>query len=169
MSDATPGTASGEGLDDASRDALVQLSIRGMIRGSSTPELQALCDSGLAMAKGPLFMPTPDGTALVQKLTRLPEGGEQEQQVRKYFDAFLPINRRLRDLCTAWQVRPDGSENDHKDPAYDASVRDELDDVHGSISRIIRRMAEHVPQLAHYTEDLAAALDRLDSGDMSQL
>src|SRR3954471_9923210 len=134
MSDATPGTATGEGLDDASREALVQLSIRGMIRGASTPELQALCDAGLAMAKGPLFMPTPDGTALVQQLTRLPAGGEQEQQVRKYFDAFLPINRRLRDLCTAWQVRPDGSENDHKDPGEDASVGDAPPDRDGGDS-----------------------------------
>lgn len=156
-------------LDDATRDALVQLVIRGMHRGAVSAEQQALVDQGLAMAKGPLVMPTPEGTSAAQAATRLPASGEAEKALRPLFEKFLPVNHRLRDLCTAWQLRPDGTPNDHSDAAYDASVRDQLDDVDTAIGRLIRRMSETVPGLAHYRDDLTASLEKFDDGDGSAL
>jgi hypothetical protein len=156
-------------LDGASRDALVQLVIRGMHRGPVSPEQQALVDQGLAMAKGPLVMPTPAGTQAAQEATRLPASGDVEKALRPLFEGFLPVNHRLRDLCTAWQLRPDGTPNDHTDPSYDASVRDQLDDVDTAIGRLIRRMSEQVPQLGHYREDLTASLEKFDDGDAGML
>ena len=156
-------------LDDATRDALVQLVIRGMYRGTPSPAQQALVDQGLAMAKGPLIMPTQPGTEAAQALTRLPAGGDAEKALRPLFEKFLPVNHELREICTAWQLRPDGTPNDHADAAYDASVRDRLDDVDSAIGRIVRRMAEVTPQLAHYRQDLTASLEKFDDGDGSAL
>jgi hypothetical protein len=159
----------GSQLDEAARQALVDLVVRGMWRGEASPPLQALVDRGLALSKGPIVMPSPAGSALAGEVTRLPAGSQREQQVRSLFEAFLPINRRLREVCTDWQRRPDGSANDHTDAGYDAAVRDHLDDVHGRVRRILRRLGEAEPSLAHYTEDLAQALQRLDDGDASML
>lgn len=156
-------------LDNVTSAALVRLVIRGMHHGSLSPEQQALVDHGLAMAKGPLLMPTPAGKAAAQDLTRLAEGGEQEKALRPLFEKFLPVNHRLRELCTAWQVRPDGTPNDHSDPAYDASVRDQLDDVDDALGRLLRRMADVAPQLGGYRAHLSSSLTRFDDGDLTML
>jgi hypothetical protein len=161
--------AGAAGLDDVTREALVGLVIRGMHRGALAPEQQALVDQGLAMAKGPLVMPTLSGTAAAQEALRLPAGGDEEQALRPLFEKFLPVNHQLRELCTAWQLRPDGTPNDHSDAGYDASVRDRLDDIDGAIGRILRRMSEITPRLAHYRDDLTASLDRFDDGDAAML
>lgn len=156
-------------LDDVTQEALVGLVIRGMHRGTVSPAQQTLVDQGLAMAKGPLVMPTPAGTAAAQAMTRLPAGGDEEKALRPLFEKFLPVNHALRELCTAWQLRPDGTPNDHTDAGYDATVRDRLDDIDGAIGRILRRMSEVIPLLAHYRDDLSASLDRFDDGDSSML
>jgi hypothetical protein len=165
MTDATAPSS----LDGTTRDALVELVILGMHRGAVSPEQQKLIDSGLAMAKGPLIMPTPEGTALAQQVTRLPAGGDEEKALRPLFEKFLPVNHELREICSAWQLRPDGTPNDHGDSGYDASVRDRLDDVDESIGRILRRMTDVQPRLGHYRTDLTAALEKLDDGDPSAL
>jgi hypothetical protein len=165
MTDATAPSS----LDGTARDALVDLVILGMHRGAVSPDQQKLIDAGLAMAKGPLIMPTPAGTAAAQQALRLPAGGDAEKALRPLFEKFLPVNHELREICSAWQLRPDGSTNDHGDPAYDASVRDRLDDVDDSIGRILRRMADIQPRLGHYRADLTAALEKLDDGDPGAL
>jgi len=164
MTDASP-----HSLDEPTRDALLQLVIGGMHRGAASPAQQALVDAGLAMAKGPLLMPTPEGTAVAQEAIRLPSGSDEERALRPLFEKFLPVNHELREICSAWQLRPDGSSNDHSDAAYDASVRDRLDDVDDAIGRILRRMTEVQPRLGHYRADLAAALEKLDDGDPGAL
>jgi hypothetical protein len=165
MTDATAPSS----LDGTARDALVELVILGMHRGAVSPDQQKLIDAGLAMAKGPLIMPTPEGTAAAQQALRLPAAGDDEKALRPLFEKFLPVNHELREICSAWQLRPDGSTNDHADAAYDASVRDRLDDVDDSIGRILRRMTEVQPRLGHYRADLTAALEKLDDGDPSAL
>jgi hypothetical protein len=161
--------ASARSLDESTREALVALVVQGMHRGALSPAQQGLVDAGLAMAKGPLIMPTPEGTAAANELLRLPPGGDEEKTLRPLFEKFLPVNHELREVCSAWQLRPDGSPNDHADATYDASIRDRLDDVDDAIGRILRRMAEAQPRLGHYRTDLTAALEKLDDGDPSAL
>jgi hypothetical protein len=161
--------ASARSLDESTREALVALVVQGMHRGALSPAQQGLVDAGLAMAKGPLIMPTPEGTAAANELLRLPPGGDEEKTLRPLFEKFLPVNHELREVCSAWQLRPDGSPNDHADVTYDASIRDRLDDVDDAIGRILRRMAEAQPRLGHYRADLTAALEKLDDGDPSAL
>src|SRR5271154_1919232 len=115
---------------DSAQQALISLVIRGMARGAPDEATAQLVQQGLAMTKGPITMPTPDGTAAAAALLRLTPSGPQEQDLDKLFDGFLPINRRLRDVCSAWQTRPDGTPNDHSDGSYDDTVRDRLADVH---------------------------------------
>jgi len=156
-------------LSDATQQALISLAIRGMLRGAPDEATAALIDQGLAMSKGPITMPTPAGTSAAGELLRLPQGSEQEAEVDKLFDAFLPVNRRLRDVCSAWQTRADGTPNDHNDTGYDDSVRERLDGVHSAIGPILRRLSVQDPSLSTYRARLQEALDKFDDGDHSWL
>lgn len=166
---ATMQAPGGAGPSPESSELLRRLVVRGMLRGADAAEVDPLVDAGLALAKGPLVMPSPAGTEAVGRALRLPPGGEQEQAVWPLFRTFLPVNRRLRDLCTAWQRRPDGSGNDHSDAAYDAAVRDDLDDVHRKVTRVVRKLDAVVPGLGRYSDLLAGALERLDAGETNML
>jgi len=140
-----------------------------MVRGTPDESLAGLVEKGLALTKGPITMPTPEGTAAVAKLLRLPPGSQEEQDLDKLFDGFLPVNRRLRDVCSAWQTRPDGMPNDHSDGAYDDTIRDRLDEVHSAIGPILRRMAAIQPRLTGYRPRLQEALGKFDEGESSWL
>lgn len=151
------------------QQALVDLVVRGMCRGELSPAQHELIAAGFALAKGPLLMPTPQGRDEAGRLCRLAANSDEESRIRALFEVFLPINRQLRDLCTAWQTRPDGSPNDHSDPGYEAQVRDQLDDIHAAIGRVMRRLSQNDARFEHYMPDLASAIDKLDAGDGSWL
>jgi hypothetical protein len=152
-------------LAEREQDALVTLVIRGMARGEVSAQQQALADAGLILIKGPIMMPTPVGTALVSEQLRLPQEAPERERIMATFHRFLPVNRSLRDLCTAWQVRPDGSVNDHLDENYDADIRDRLDDIDDAVAPLLKRFTENIPRMAGYREMLTAALAKLDDGD----
>jgi hypothetical protein len=157
------------GPSDPTQQALISLVVRGMARGAPDAATARLVEQGLAMTKGPITMPTPEGTAAAGQLLRLPPGSQEEEELDTLFDGFLPINRRLRDVCSAWQSRPDGTPNDHSDGAYDDTIRDRLDEVHSAIGPILRRMAAIEPRLAGYRPRLQEALDKFDEGESSWL
>jgi len=150
-------------------DALVGLVIKGMYRGPVSAELQAVVDAGQAVAKGPMVMPTPAGIAEAGRLVRLPEGSEQEQALMDFLRAYLPGNRRRRELCPASQCRPDGSANDHSDAQYDARIRDQLEDIHTDVSKLLRRAGKTTPELLDHRDRLRVALERFDDGDTASL
>lgn len=154
---------------DPTSQALVTLAIRGMVRGAPDEAVAPLVERGYAMSKGPITMPTPDGTRAAGELLRVAPGSEREHEINKLFDAFLPINRRLRDVCSAWQTRPDGTPNDHSDLSYDDGVRERLDDVHSAIGPVLRRLGALDPALADYRPRLQEALDKFDNGESAWL
>ena len=152
-------------LSEEQREALVAMVVRGMARGEASPAQAALAEAGLILVKGPMMMPTPAGTALVSEQLRLPEDAPERERIMATFHRFLPVNRQLRDLCTAWQVRPDGSVNDHSDENYDADIRDRLDDIDDSVAPLLKRFSEDIPSMSGYRSRLTEALEKLDDGD----
>ena len=152
-------------LSDAERDALISIVVRGMARGEASPEQQALAEASLMLVKGPIMMPLPAGTALVGEMLCLAPDATERERITSTFHRFLPVNRQLRDLCTAWQCRPDGSVNDHSDIGYDAEIRDRLDDIDDSVAPLLKRFSEDIPRMAPYRERLTLALANLDDGD----
>jgi hypothetical protein len=156
-------------LPEPVREALVELVIRGMHRGALSAAQSSLVERGLALVKGPVLMPTKQAAILAGALVRTPVGGDVEARVRQLLEVFLPINRTLRELCTAWQVRPDGSVNDHSDAMYDAGVRDRLDDIHDATTPVLDRLTAVLPGIGGYAPRLQAALDRLDAGENAWL
>ena len=152
-------------LTDAQHDALVSMVVRGMARGEASADQQALAEAGFILIKGPIMMPTPAGTELVGSTLRLADDAPERERIMATFHRFLPVNRQLRDLCTAWQVRPDGSVNDHSDEGYDADIRDRLDDIDDAVAPLLKRFSEDIPRISGYRARLTEALEKLDDGD----
>ncbi|WP_256960383.1 hypothetical protein [Streptomyces scabiei] len=155
--------------DETLTEAVVDLVLRGMWRGRPESEHRPLVDAGLAMVKGPLVLPTERAKASAAGILRIPQGSAREKQITKAYEAFLPVNRKIREVCTAWQCRPDGTANDHSDSVYDAGVRESLEDVHEAIQPVLRRLEQALEGSGRYLTELAEALDRFDDGEVKWL
>ncbi|MCP2242386.1 hypothetical protein [Lentzea aerocolonigenes] len=155
--------------DDALAEAVVDLVLRGMWRGRPESEHRPLVDAGLAMVKGPLALPTERAKAAVSRILRISPGSAQEEQITAAYEAFLPLNRKIREVCTAWQCRTDGTANDHSDSVYDAGVRESLEDVHEAIQPVLRRLERVLEGSGWYLTALEEALDRFDDGAVQWL
>ncbi|MFJ8111580.1 hypothetical protein [Streptomyces sp. NPDC096132] len=155
-------------LPDASEEplteAVVDLVLRGMWRDRPESEHRPLVDAGLAMVKGPVVLPTERAKSAVAQILRVPAGSEQEERITAAYESFLPVNRQIRDVCTAWQCRPDGTVNDHSDDVYDAGVRESLEDVHEAIQPVLRRLDRVLAGSGRYLSALEDALERFDDG-----
>jgi len=79
--------------------------------------------------------------------------------LREHYDAFLDLNTRLKELCTAWQTR-DGDANDHTDSAYDTERLTELDRFNSECGPILDGFAGAVPRFAAYRHRLTGAAAR---------
>jgi hypothetical protein len=161
--------AGSDAVDETLTEAVVDLVLRGMWRGAPESEHRPLVAAGLAMAKGPMVLPTERAKATAAQLLRVPAGSEQEERITAVYEAFLPVNRKIREVCTAWQCRPDGSANDHTDSVYDAEVRESLEDVHEAIQPVLRRLERVLAGSGRYMTGLDEALDRFDDGAVEWL
>jgi len=113
---------------------------------------------------------TPEGRAAHARLLadELAERGCRPQ-VEAANEAFLALNDPFKEICTAWQLRPGGSPNDHNDPAYDAAVVADLETLHPQAVAVTAGLAALLPRFARYEHDFTAALDRLRRGDTRAL
>lgn len=155
-------------LSTVARSALTDLVVRGMIRGPVPVGLSEAVEAGLALVKGPIVMPAPAAAGTVGAWLLVADA-EERHALEAAFHRFLPLNRTLRVLCTAWQCLPGGAINDHADVAYDAGVRDSFDDVHDAIAPVLRRAARSTPQFAEQAARLGLALTAFDDGGQQWL
>ncbi|MEU6806310.1 hypothetical protein [Streptomyces neyagawaensis] len=155
--------------DETLTEAVVDLVLRGMWRGRTEAEYRPLTEAGLAMVKGPLVLPTERAKAAACQVLRVAPGSPREERITAAYEAFLPVNRKIREVCTAWQCRPDGTANDHSDSVYDAGVRESLEDVHEAIQPVLRRLEQVLEGSGRYLGELEEALDRFDEGEAKWL
>ena len=113
---------------------------------------------------------TPDGRSAHAALLadELAECGCRSE-VELANEAFLALNEPFKEICTRWQLRPDGSPNDHGDAAYDAAVVADLEDLHPQAVAVTAGLAELLPRFGHYEAGFTAALARLSNGDTRAL
>jgi pyruvate, orthophosphate dikinase len=81
------------------------------------------------------------------------------------YEEFCKANAELKATMTAWQLRADGTPNDHGDKAYDQTVIARLSLLHARTQSIIERIARAAPRLAHYRRRLAHALEKARQGE----
>ena len=67
---------------------------------------------------------------------------------------------------TAWQLKSDGTPNDHGDADYDRAVLQRLADLHARVGPLLQRLPQLSPRLTAYDDRLARAAARIAAGDV---
>ncbi|MDD9963435.1 MAG: hypothetical protein OXU70_15230 [Gammaproteobacteria bacterium] len=88
---------------------------------------------------------------------------------KKEYEAFEVINDDLKQLMTDWQTLTIAGEtvsNDHSDPDYDERIISRLGRLHDRAERLLERLAQHLPRIGYYSEQLLSALEKAEDGDV---
>jgi hypothetical protein len=149
-------------LSDKAYDLLHQVRLRGFVPAANNAVEGELAEAGLVVLRGTNVALTPPGRDAHAVWARLPEGSAEETVARSTYDRFTPMNIALLKICTAWQLRDDGTPNDHADRAYDFQVLERLDKLHARIAPLVNRLGEAVPRFSDYPARLASALEKID-------
>jgi len=97
------------------------------------------------------------------------DGVDGRESVHDVHGAFLPLNARLRQACTDWQLRPAPGDrlatNDHTDDAWDGRVLDELAAVERGLVPLADRLERLLARFAGYDARFATARRRAAAGE----
>lgn len=127
--------------------------------------LAQLAERGLLAPAGKAHRLSEEGRthlAALLEADRAPVDGVALEQA---YDEFCVFNSELKTIITAWQVRADGSPNDHTDASYDAGVLARLGDLHARVLPLMDRFATIANRLAPYRGRLQRAQDNIATGD----
>jgi hypothetical protein len=105
----------------------------------------------------------------LRERARLAPGSREETECAGMYEAFLPLNREVLQVCTDWQVRPGGTPNDHADAAYEWSVVARLEALDDRAGPLLRRLGDTVARFAPYRERLRAARRCVVNGERDWL
>ncbi len=105
---------------------------------------------------------------LATELRDVPGGAAAVHRVHQ---AFLPLNARLRQACTDWQLKPGPagplSPNAHDDPAWDGRVLRELTALGAALGPLAAELAELLDRFRGYGTRFATAAGRAAGGEPS--
>ena len=103
---------------------------------------------------------------LAAELAAVPEG---RPTLADLHEDFLPLNARLLQATTDWQIRPRPGQplavNDHRDRAWDERLLDELGDLATNLGPLVSRLTAVLTRFGGYDERFAAAHARAQDGD----
>jgi pyruvate,orthophosphate dikinase len=124
-----------------------------------------LCEQGWCAKVGGGFRLTAEGQARVASQLADERGRVSAAAVAALFEDFCVLNTELKQIMTAWQLRPDGRPNDHMDAAYDRSVLKWLSELHARALPFVERLAQLSPRMSAYGARLSRAAERIAGGD----
>ncbi len=140
-----------------------------------TDVLEALSVAGLAAhregAIGGWHL-TPAGRAEhAAELAADVAGSATRPQVDAGYERFADLDRAVKVVCTAWQVRDlaAGVVNDHSDADYDAAVVDQLAMIHATAGDVVDSLTAAMARFRPYRRRLDAAYERVQAGDRDAL
>jgi pyruvate, orthophosphate dikinase len=160
-------------------DALVAIALKGVVMTPAIadalttsveaiqPILDQLAIDGLVAPLAGATRLTDAGSARVAELRAAERDAWGVDAAGAALDAFVPIDHRVKEVVTAWQLRDPGAQviNDHTDPDYDRSVMDRLGAIHTDARAWLEPVAAAVPRLGAYATRLEAALAGAIAGD----
>jgi pyruvate,orthophosphate dikinase len=132
------------------------------------PLLEGLATDGLAEAAGGMYQLTAAGRERAAAMIAADRASWGEKNADGALDTFHPLDLRMKQIVTAWQMKEvDGAPvlNDHTDADYDAAVLGDFAALAADTDEWLTPMPDRLPRLAEYRSRLAAAADRVASGD----
>ncbi len=178
---ATPAAAELAAAEPITTDECVQvLRIKGLVpavgvadallaeAAAVQPVLDRLVADGLVQTLAGAYRLTDDGQALARRLLDAEQESVGPARAVTALDAFVELDRRVKEAVTDWQLRPgpDGpAPNDHADAAYDAAVLARLVTLHREVDAWIGPLEAAWPRSARYRRRLGAAAERAVAGD----
>jgi pyruvate, orthophosphate dikinase len=132
------------------------------------PVLEKLFDNGHLKMLGEMYSLSEEGRAIGVKLHASDREAWTEASADLALDGFLPLDARMKDIVTAWQMRQvDGDQvlNDHSDEQYDREVLGQLIDLHDEARTWLEPLSGGLPRLQLYLRRLDRAADRVASGE----
>ncbi|HEV8699636.1 MAG TPA: hypothetical protein VGQ89_18235, partial [Candidatus Limnocylindrales bacterium] len=139
---------------------------------STADEVQPLADQlvmdGLAATVAGAYRLTDAGKVRAALLLIGDQDDWGTDEAEAALDAFVALDRRMKEAVTAWQLRPTEGEpvvNDHTDLAYDAQILHRLSSIGEDADRWLEPLAGANVRLAPYRARLARALERARLGD----
>jgi hypothetical protein len=88
--------------------------------------------------------------------------------VEQVHEAFGPLNARLLQACTDWQLRPEDDDrltpNTHTDKEWDAGVLAELEALDAELSPLVTELSAELARFDGYDERFSAALGKVRAG-----
>jgi hypothetical protein len=142
-----------------------ELRLRGVIVDPEPARVRLVVGAGLATQRANKLLITPEGRVAHGQWARCQPGSDVEDQVRRAFDRFVPLNVELVQLCSDWQVRKHGVTNDHRDAEYDWSVVQRLVALDERAGAVARHAGAALARLAPYRERLRAARRKVEDGE----
>jgi hypothetical protein len=132
-----------------------------------TDIVSQLTAAGL-LVEGTTLRISASGRARLAELLAEERRGLDPTVLGRAYDEFRAVNADFKALVTDWQLKG-GQPNTHQDAEYDAAVLARLDAVHQRVVSIITPAATRLPRLNAYSAKLAAALDKVKTGEIAWL
>ena len=143
----------------------------GLSDDDTESELIDLGAAGLATYRSGVFTGwglTEAGRAIdAERIADELHAAHAQSAVANAYDAFLPLNAELLDVCTAWQTRTMNGAmamNDHHDADYDGAVLHRLEALHQRVGGPLVALATTLPRFDRYRARLSDALRRARAG-----
>ncbi len=152
-------------LSIAEWELVHELRLRGLMQvdGETVERLVAV---EVVVQRGTMVALSPAGRAVHADWARYDDGTDARQAAQHLHDDFETLNAELLAVCSAWQVRPGGVPNDHRDAAYDWDVIGRLERLHERAAPRVRRVARVATRFADYDRRLRHALRKIvDDGE----
>ena len=174
------GVPAGEAGEPMSDDVIRALAIKGLVTADSlapavrgSPEqvsalLDGLMVAGLVESMSGAFRLTGPGATRADELMAADRSSWGVANAAAALDAFVALDRRMKEAVTAWQLKGTAGEpvlNDHTDAAYDAAVLARLADLHADASAWLESLLPGLARLVAYRERLVVAMRLVEEGD----
>jgi pyruvate,orthophosphate dikinase len=133
------------------------------------PALDQLVVDGLAASVAGAYRLADPGKERAAELLDADRRAWSADAAGAALDAFVALDRRMKDAVTAWQLRPvEGGEpelNDHADAGYDAEVLESLSRIGADADAWLAPLETQSRRLGGYRPRLARALELAQGGD----
>jgi pyruvate,orthophosphate dikinase len=132
------------------------------------PILEQLVADGLTTSVAGAYRLTEAGGARAAELLAADREEWGVDEPAAALEAFHGLDQQMKEIVTAWQLKPSEGEpvvNDHSDADYDRSVLDRLAALHGAAAAWLQPLEGACGRLIGYRERLGRALERAVGGD----